>query len=248
MSVNKPSKFLLNNSNMELCSICGQKKKLTFEHMPPRSSGNKNPVNIVGLENLTPLGGYLHGKFKKSPQGMGGYKLCQICNNLTGSWYAESYIELSNQTNKAINENLGRKDVEFSCKFKPLNFLKQVISLLLCSDQATGLLREEVQQTNFILDKEEQEISDKIFVSKNITLQPTFGFKGFTSGWDSKNGFACNIEFIYRPFYFRAAFDKKEISENSIDLMKFKDYKYDEEIEIIHKLDLSKFKRKQGSS
>jgi len=244
MNKGKPLDFLLNNPYLDLCSICGLKKKLTFEHMPPKASGNTNPVNIIGLENMTPLGGYLQGKFKKSPKGMGGYKLCEECNNLTGSWYGESYIELSNQINRSITENLGKSNVEFLCKIKPLNFLKQVISLLLCSDQATGMLRNEVQKTNFILNKEEQEISNKIFISKNITLQSTYGFKGFTSGWDSKNGFASNIEFIYRPFYLRAAFDQNEITEWSMDLVKFKEYKYNEEIEIGYNLDLSQFRKK----
>lgn len=46
--------------------------------MPPKASGNKNPVNNVGLENMTPLGGYLHGKFKKSHQGMGGINYAKV--------------------------------------------------------------------------------------------------------------------------------------------------------------------------
>jgi len=245
MPSNKPLDFLLKNDNMELCSICGLKKKLTFEHMPPKASGNKTPVNIVGLENMTPLGGYLHGKFKKSPKGMGRDTLCESCNNLTGSWYGESYVELANQMNQAINDNIGKSNIEFSCKIKPLNFLKQVVSLLLSSDQATGVLRKEVLKTNFVLDKKSQELSDKIFLSKNIILQPNYGFKGFTSGWDSESGFVSNIEFIYRPFYFRGAFDEKQISENSIDLIKFKNYKYNEEIEIKYRLDLGNFKRKE---
>jgi hypothetical protein len=55
----------MNNNKLELCSICGLKKKLSFEHMPPEASGNKSPVNIVGLENMTPLGGYLYQNSKK---------------------------------------------------------------------------------------------------------------------------------------------------------------------------------------
>ena len=189
MQINKPLDFLLENNYLKLCSICGLEKKLTFEHMPPKSSGNSNPVNIVGLENMTPLGGYLHGKYKKSPKGMGGYKLCESCNNLTGSWYGESYIDFSNQINQIINKNIGKRDVEFICKIKPLNFLKQVVCLLLCSDQATGILRDVVKETNFILEKEEKNLSNEIYIFKKFTLQPTYGFKGFTSNWDSVNGY-----------------------------------------------------------
>lgn len=198
----KPPDFLLNNDNLRLCSICGRKTKLTFEHMPPQSTGNNKPANIIGLENMIPLGGYLYGKFKKSPKGMGGYKLCKTCNELTGSWYAESYIDLTNQLNKFISENIGKSEVELKCKIRPLNFLKQVVCLLLSADQANGILRRIVNQTNFILNKNENNLSNEIFISKLITLQPTYGFKGFTPTWSNTEGFTNSAEFVYRPFYF----------------------------------------------
>ena len=142
MKTSKPLDFLLKNDNMKLCSICGEEKKLSFEHMPPQGTGNNKPVKIYGLENMTPYGGYLHEKFTKSPRGMGGFKLCEDCNNKAGSWYVNSYIDLNNQIMSAIKENLGKKDIELICKVKPLNFLKQVICLMLCADQANGQLRE----------------------------------------------------------------------------------------------------------
>lgn len=240
MSKHKPFDFLLKNDNLKLCSICGLEKKLTFEHMPPKSSGNIKPINITGLENMTHLGGYLYGKFKKSPKGMGGFKLCETCNNLTGSWYGESYIDLSNQFNKVINENIGNKNVEFVCKIKPLNFLKQAVCLLLCADQATGILREKIKETNFILEKEEKKLSEDICITKNITLETTSLAQGFTSSWDSNNGFTCNIKFIHRPFNFKATFDSNEVYGNSVNLIPFSRYNYNEEIELKYKINLDK--------
>lgn len=236
----KPLDFLLENYNLELCSICGLKKKLTFEHMPPKASGNDMPVNIVGLENMVPIGGYLYGKFKSSPKGMGGYKLCESCNNLTGSWYAESYIDLSHQLNEFIYQNIGKKNVEINCKIKPLNFLKQAICLLLCADQATGTLREIINTTNFILDKEQKKLSNNIFISKLISLQPTYGFKGFSPMWNNVNGYTNNAEFVYPPFYFKAYLNYREMDQNSMDLINFKQYNYDETVNVCYVLDLSK--------
>ena len=62
----------------------------------------------------------------------------------------------------------------------------------------------------------------------NFTLQPTFGFEGFTSAWDSINGFSNNAEFVYRPFSFKVTFNSDEIDKNSFDLMEFTKYQYDE--------------------
>ncbi len=211
--------------------------------MPPKATGNNRPVNMIGLENVTPLGGYLYKKFKKMPQGMGGYKLCKRCNNLTGSWYAESYIDFSNHVNKVMRENTGSKDVEIRFNIKPLNFLKQVVCLLLCADQATGTLRNIISKTNFILNKEEKKLPERLFISQKFTLQPTYAFKGYIPSWESENVFSSAIEFVYRPFYFKATFEPQEIDTTSTDLLDYAKYDYDQEVEIVLLVDLSKFKR-----
>lgn len=238
MNPGKPQDFLLNNSLLKLCSICGEEKEMSFEHMPPKKTGNDKPVNIIGLENMTPLGGYMYQNKKKSPKGFGGYKLCKECNNLTGSYYAESYIDHSNQLCHKINQNQSSSKFQVQCKIKPLNFVKQVICILLCSDQATGVLREKIDSKKFMLNKIEHKLPDDLYIRQQITMQPQYGFKGYTSGWDSINGFQQNILFIYRPFSFKIVFDDKQIESNSMNLNEFLKYKYDEEIDIIYDLQI----------
>jgi len=238
MKGNQPQDFLLHNDLLKLCSICGEEKKLTFEHMPPKKSGNDNPVNIVGLENMTPLGGYMYQNKKKSPKGFGGYKLCKECNNLTGSYYAESYIDHSIELCNGINHNQTTSKFQVTCKLKPLNFVKQVLCILVCSDQATGLLRDKINSKSFLLNKHEYQIPNDIFIRKQITTQPYYGFKGYTSEWDNINGFTQNILFVYRPFCFKVVFDEKQVEKNSMDMNGFLKYKYDEEIEIKYDLQI----------
>lgn len=192
---------------------------------------------------MTPISGYLNGKFKKSPRGMGVYTLCKECNNKTGGWYVESYVDFSNQVMGKVKVHLGQK-TEFDCKIKPLNFIKQVVCLLLSSDQATGVIREVVQRTNFILNKEEQKLED-LLISMNITLQPFFGFKGYTVAWESNTGFTSNAEFVYRPFHFRAAFERSQVADCNIDLLPFLDYGYNEEAMFKIDLDLTPFTLQQ---
>ena len=232
------SQKLFDNPLLQLCSVCGEKKKLTFEHMPPRKSGNDKPVNIVGIENMTELGGYKYQGFKKSPRGMGGFKLCEECNNLTGAWYGKAYIDHSTQVVNAINENLNEKVFEVTCKIKPLNFLKQVVCILLCADQATGHLRTHLSSPKFILEKSNKLFPENIYLSKRITIQPTFGFKGYTTSWDNKKGFKEDIEFLFKPFYFQATFDKNQILNGSMNLIENLRYDYDEEIDIRYRIQL----------
>ncbi len=77
------------------CHICGQNKKLTFEHIPPHKAFNNLSAKVYN-------GGELLKKYKGEPykyqnmqKGKGGYTLCEECNNNTGSWYVEEYIEIA---------------------------------------------------------------------------------------------------------------------------------------------------------
>lgn len=118
-----------------------------------------------------------------------------------------------------------------------------MVCLLLCADQATGTLRSVINKTNFVLEKEEKNLPKELNISQDFTLQPTYGFKGFTPSWDSENGFSSNIEFVYRPFYFKAAFNPKEIAPTSINLLDYAKYDYDQEVKIVSVIDLSRFKK-----
>lgn len=247
MHTHKPHDFLLQNPNLELCSICGLRKKLTFEHMPPKASGNTLPVNLVGLENITSAGGYIYGKFKKSPQGMGGYKSCESCNNLTGSWYAESYIDFSNYVNKVISENIDDNDVKVEFSLKPLNFLKQVVCILLCADQATGTLRSLISKTNFILNKEEKNLPKELNIYQYYTLNPKHSFQGYVPMWDSKNGHSAEINFLYRPFLFRATFNSEKIVPPCFNLVDYLKYDYDQEVKITDVIHPSRLANTFGS-
>ncbi len=233
MPANEPLPFLLENPNLELCSICGLKKPLTFEHMPPQASGNTHPVNLVGLENITSAGGYLYGKYKKSPRGMGRYSLCKNCNSLTGSWYGESYIEFSEHVKKVISENADKDNVEFEFNLKPLNFLKQVICLLLSADQATGTLRGIINETNFILDKEEKQLSPKLRnIYQYYTLSSIHRFQGYIPMWDDKKGISAEMHFLYRPFLFKSIFIPEIITPAPFNLIQYAKYDYNQEVKI----------------
>ena len=117
--------------NLGQCHICGEMGKLTFEHIPPRKAMNNKPIciydgNALLSKNIT----YLN-----SQRGNGKFSLCEKCNNITGSWYAESYIEAANNITSWLESNTLPNDQEVYLEFSDFNalaFTKQVIAMF-CS-------------------------------------------------------------------------------------------------------------------
>jgi hypothetical protein len=71
------------------CALCGSNGKLTYEHLPPRSTHNNKPAEVFGLpkNSMTPV------HVTTLQQGSGGYTLCNTCNNFTGTEYVRNYQE-----------------------------------------------------------------------------------------------------------------------------------------------------------
>ena len=71
---------------IDICHICGQHKKLSFEHVPPKAAFNDNPIlrtnfeKVLASENLDELQG------KVQQRGSGAYTLCEKCNNDTSAF------------------------------------------------------------------------------------------------------------------------------------------------------------------
>ena len=81
---------------MARCAICGKNHKLTLEHVPPRSAYNDTPLlryHMIVYEH--------HGrKHIKGTSSTGEFKrktLCGKCNNATGGWYGDAYVDFAKQ-------------------------------------------------------------------------------------------------------------------------------------------------------
>lgn len=120
------------------CHICGEVKKLTFEHIPPKSSGNNSSAKIITGEQIIPndrepwdtTGLY----YKLQQKGLGKSVLCENCNNITGSWYADAYKFFYFQipfikVNPPTPER-SLIEVEFS-EIYPLRVMKQIVCMFM---------------------------------------------------------------------------------------------------------------------
>lgn len=135
--------------NYGTCSLCRKYGRLTYEHIPPKSSFNSQPVQAVtgytllASENRLPwdISGM---RYKNLQQGMGRYSLCSKCNNDTGEWYGNEYAQMAKAAHSAILTNANAFVIE---QFYPLRFVKQVLSMFCsinseCSESTIGPIRE----------------------------------------------------------------------------------------------------------
>ena len=63
--------------NEGICHICCNYKKLSYEHIPPRKAFNDIRVKYKG---------------KTLQRGLGGYTLCEDCNNKMGAYYLNEFV------------------------------------------------------------------------------------------------------------------------------------------------------------
>ena len=117
------------------CCICGKTKKLTKEHVPPHKAFNS--VRSHGLSGDNLINAIQDKKYKTTINQSGScdYTLCAECNNNTGTWYANHYVEFvhfihhfcKDKTSDANCLTLKAKQIRFG------NVMKAIFTMLASS-------------------------------------------------------------------------------------------------------------------
>lgn len=160
------------------CVVCGTRTNLTFEHVPPRATGNNSQQSIIytmseGFTALLSKEDNWESVLEKansrktSQKGRGGYTLCSKCNNFFGAEYVNAYLPFSNElayvfqqknSEYAASSVNNRIDVNLKLRINPIRFQKQVLSMLMSA--GGGAFKEDlkdyllnVSNTDFPADK-----------------------------------------------------------------------------------------------
>ena len=211
-----------------ICRICGKYGKLTFEHVPPQSAFNSNPVFFQKSVHLHDPKSYLYGKRILSNQGAGGYYLCEPCNNLTGSYYGDSYKKFAYIGMIALTNRIwASKTITFEYAIQPLNILKQILSMFMSIDTSDQLLNLE-GLADFILNKDSNELPDKlrVFIYHTVTKQ-------VRNGWGmarTEKGSHFRGEITFPPFGVVYALDSEPTHDDFLEITDFKNYQFNQTI------------------
>ena len=209
-----------------ICRICGNYGKLTFEHVPPQSAFNTNPVYFQKSVHLHDKKSYLYGKRILSNQGAGGYYLCEPCNNLTGSYYGESYKKFAYMGMMALTYRIwASKTITFEYAIQPLNILKQSLSMFMSIDTSDQLLNLE-GLSSFILNKNSKKIPEglRVFIYHTATKQLRNGW-GFAR---TEKGFHTLGEITFPPFGIVYALNSEPTRNDFFEITNFKDFNFNQ--------------------
>ncbi len=212
------------------CRICGKHKKLTFEHIPPESAYNARPVYFQKSEHLHDTKSHLFGKRIRSNQGAGGYYLCKTCNNNTGSWYGASYKHFVDTGIFTCHYKVhSSKYISFNYIIKPLNVLKQILSMFMSLDSGGQLLNHPGLK-EFILTKESQSLPSGLRVFVYYTSA-----KSLRNGWGIiRSDFAYHTlgELTYDPFGLCYTINSPPVRDDFCEMTSFKNYEFNQRTRI----------------
>ena len=200
------------------CHVCLRVRALSFEHVPPRAAFNVGKIEVRGLRHwLERNGDGVRLRRAIQQGGFGLSRLCEDCNNRTGSWYAAELTGWVHGAVAAIHAlpSLAEMDAQPEDhsvmlhieRVRPLALVKQIITMLLVvNDVEFAGLHPDLRA--FVLDRDRTGLSDvQIYIA--LYLGPIVRFLGLSGKADLGTGDTFVVsEVAYPPFAYVASFDE----------------------------------------
>lgn len=207
------------------CALCGELKKLTFEHVPPECAFNAKPIFIQRHEHLTEQQSPLYGKLARSPRGFGKQSLCESCNNITGNWYVKDYCDFAEQGLKQV-EKMETPLLKGEFTIKPLNVLKQILMMFISAD-TSGALRSKPGLVDYLLNRENtaypEGISIYLYANRSIKKR-LLGYSAVMDIGEEQVKHWSEINF--QPFGYFLTYNSPPPNRFMTDITGFKNYSY----------------------
>ena len=219
-----------------ICCICGKEGKLTFEHIPPHAAFNHSNLKMYDVIR------YLRSNQTRYPSlqnGAGLWSLCSSCNNLTGTWYGNSYIEFVEQGIKYYQRNAkGILAVPYT--IYPLRVFKQIVSCF-ASINGSDWCENNPAVRKFLLKPEERFFPPSIDIRMYLQSNGGCKFSGPTPIFDifSSERF-IGSEFAYPPFGFICdcgeGYSHNKSFNRLFSIREFLEYRYDDRVTLYLKI------------
>ena len=165
----------------------------------------------------------------KSNKGFGGYTLCESCNNNTGDWYARDFVSFAHQGMKIINNSKGQYNIKGEYKIKPLNVIKQILTMFMSADKS-GHLQSQKDLVEFLMNKDNVGMPEKYKIYLYSTLSSHKRMIGHSIVYDPKLGIQKWSEINFQPFGYLLSEDSVAAHEHMCDISTFGSVEYGKEL------------------
>ncbi len=232
------------------CQICGQYRKLSFEHVPNKAAFNSSTIIEYSFEDVLVNKADIKGK--KVQGGAGKFTLCKQCNNDTGAWYGGEYTQWAKNCmdflyGRSLRLDFSDEATVTLLRVYPLRFLKQVVTCFF--SESPGLARESPELVKFVGDRYEQHLPDKwrfymnfyYNTGKTIPLRriPIAGIISVQTDGEviTSTGASVITEITHPPFQLVMA---DNYHKKAGDITLFSQYGYDDQVNITLRLGVMK--------
>lgn len=211
------------------CAVCGEHGRLSFEHVPPHSAFNSDPIFIQKAEHLFQHGSHQFGKRSRSNRGFGRHTLCATCNNHTGDWYARDFSSFVKQAMIIIKEKKDTQIIEGRYCIKPLNVLKQITTMFMSANFG-GHLQPDPELTQFVLKKSQRHLPKKYRIYLYSTLSKQKRMMGMQVIRLADGSINKWSEINFQPFGYLLTEDSSPPNDFMVDITHFSDFEYGQEM------------------
>jgi hypothetical protein len=224
------------------CRICGALGDLTFEHVPPKSVGNRDRIEMLGLDAWLEREADRSERGRIIQRGSGAWSLCAECNNRAGNLYVPELRKWTGSANTVL-AGLDPGPADLDAKLEPAyahmkmkglfpgRFTKQMVTMLLALTPGEfGPIHPELR--NYALDPDATGLPERYRLYLALLVGPTARFNGGTGVWREKQGTLYALELGYPPYAYILTVDEEFPALATGNITSFAEAGIDSECEI----------------
>jgi len=211
------------------CHICGSNGKLTKEHVPPQRAFNKQKVVSVVGRKLIGIGPDDFPKGEIQQGGAHSYTLCSNCNNKTGHWYGNGFIDFCYQGMEYLYKSKGEPSLYYMYYLFPLQVIKQIVTMFF-SVNTSAFSQKNPELVRFVLNKEQTYLPTKYRIYAYYNISNRCRYVGVTSLLKIENSMSSHTfcEINHPPFGYVLTLNSDPPDERLEDITFFANYPYNE--------------------
>jgi hypothetical protein len=213
---------------MGTCHICGTHGELSYEHIPPRAAFNDRRVVTVRFEEAIDLGPdeFPQGKIKQ--RGVGGYTLCEKCNNDTGAWYGNAFVDWCYRGMEILINAKGEPKLAYPMTLRPLPIMKEIV-VMLFSVNSDRFHRGNQELVRFVLNPERSGLPSKYRFFTYFNTSPKFRNIGTAAMMSlGRSGPILISEFAFPPYGYVMTVDSEPPDDRLFEITHFAQCGYGE--------------------
>lgn len=187
----------------------------------------------VKFEEAINLGPEEFPRGKIQQRGMGGYTLCEACNNRTGHWYGNQFVDWCYKGMSVLMGSGGHPNLSYVVHLYPLPVLKEIVTMLFSvnHDRFHGVHQELVR---FVLNRDSTGLPDKYRFFTYFNTSPRFRAIGTAALMQVGRGRGPILisEFSYPPYGYVMTIHSESPDPRLFEISHFAQFEYYESAEL----------------